>query len=116
MGFQKSNLIKKTIGDKHFITNIEQFNMVKIITSEEYKTNGEYVILVKDTPACKVVLNNSTTEHIIVKALTKVLIKPLINKIDEEFDEILINRGACVEFYQIQGNWYILSSDGLKVS
>ena len=116
MGLQKSNLIKKTIGDKHFITNIEQYNMVKIITSEEYKTNGENVILIKDTPTCKLVLNNTTTDHIIVKALTNVLIKPLINKIDEEFDEILINKGACVEFYQIQGNWYILSSDGLKVS
>jgi hypothetical protein len=48
--------------------------------------------------------------------MTEVLIKPDINKIDEDYDEILIERGACVEFRFCAGNWYIISSDGLKQS
>ena len=50
----------------------------------------------------------------VIKALTTVLIKPDRNKIDEEYDEVEINKGACVEFFFMGGNWYILSSDGLK--
>ena len=37
-------------------------------------------------------------------------------KIDDEYDEILIDKGACVEFAYCAGGWYILSSDGLKQS
>jgi hypothetical protein len=50
------------------------------------------------------------------KALTNVLILTSAGKIDEEFDEILISKGACVEFVFSSGNWYIMSSDGLKQS
>ena len=39
-----------------------------------------------------------------------------MGKIDDEYDEILIDRGACVEFAYVAGGWYILSSDGLKMS
>ena len=39
-----------------------------------------------------------------------------VNKIDEEFDEIEMGRGACVEFRFCGNSWYILSSDGLKQS
>jgi hypothetical protein len=48
--------------------------------------------------------------------MTKVLIIPDIGKIDEEYDEILIDKGACVEFRFCAGVWYIISSDGLKMS
>jgi hypothetical protein len=44
------------------------------------------------------------------------LISPLIGKIDEEYGEIFIDKGACVEFLQIEGAWYIVSSDGLKLN
>jgi hypothetical protein len=47
--------------------------------------------------------------------MTKVLIVPLIGKIDDEYDEILIDKGACVEFQFIENGWYIMSSDGLKI-
>jgi hypothetical protein len=36
--------------------------------------------------------------------------------IDEEFNEVELNKGACVEFKKIGDYWYILSSDGLKNS
>jgi hypothetical protein len=48
--------------------------------------------------------------------MTKVLIIPDIGKIDEEYDELFIDKGACVEFRFCAGVWYIISSDGLKMS
>jgi hypothetical protein len=47
--------------------------------------------------------------------MTSVLILPDINSIDEEWDEIALEKGSCVEFVFINQSWYILSSDGLKI-
>jgi len=88
---------------------------IQTITIPEHRTNGEEFILVKDVPNCKIILDQSSTEHIVIKALTKVLIVPFMGLIDEQYDEILIDRGAAVEFFRVDGNWYILSSDGLKL-
>jgi hypothetical protein len=38
-----------------------------------------------------------------------------MGRIDEDWDEIHIGKGACVELQNIQGLWYVLSSDGLKL-
>ena len=35
---------------------------------------------------------------------------------DEDYDEIIADQYACIEFRFVGGNWYILSSDGLKQS
>ena len=118
---------RKTINDIRFlgntlieieepkITQTEIIPMKKIITSNEYQTNGEVLIVVKDVETCNLKLDSNTTEHIIIKALTKVFIRPSSGKIDEYYDEIFIDWGACVEFYLLENNWYIVSSDGLKL-
>ena len=118
---------RKTINDRQFlgntlidieepkITQPEIIPMKKIITSNEYQTNGEVLIVVKDVETCNLKLDSNTTEHIIIKALTKVFIRPSSGKIDEFYDEIFIDWGACVEFYLLENNWYIVSSDGLKL-
>jgi len=118
---------RKTINDRRFLGNTlieieepetiqpEIIPMKKIITSNEYQTNGEVLIVVKDVETCNLKLDSNTTEHIIIKALTKVFIRPSSGKIDEFYDEIFIDWGACVEFYLLEGNWYIVSSDGLKL-
>jgi 3-dehydroquinate synthase class II len=115
-------LTRKTINDRRFLNEtlieIETpkiIPMKKIITETEYKTNGEILIVVKDVDSSKITLDSNTTEHIIIKALTKVFIRPSSGKIDEFYDEIFIDWGACVEFYLLDGNWYIVSSDGLKL-
>jgi hypothetical protein len=97
------------------ITQPEIIPMKKIINSNEYQTNGEVLIVVKDVETCNLKLDSNTTEHIIIKALTKVFIRPSSGKIDEFYDEIFIDWGACVEFYLLENNWYIVSSDGLKL-
>jgi hypothetical protein len=118
---------RKTINERRFlgntlieieepeITQPEIIPMKKIITSNEYQTNGEVLIVVKDVETCNLKLDSNTTEHIIIKALTKVFIRPSSGKIDEFYDEIFIDWGACVEFYLLENNWYIVSSDGLKL-
>ena len=121
-------LTRKTINDRRFLgntlieienteetENIELIPMKKIITESDYKTNGEILIVVKDIESCNITLDSNTTEHVIIKALTKVFIRPSSGKIDEYYDEIFIDWGACVEFYMLENNWYIVSSDGLKL-
>ena len=87
-----------------------------LVNDEFYETNGEILIITKETPNVTVNLNSETTDHVIIKALTNTTIKPITGKIDEEYSEIQIERGACVELYYSFGNWYIVSSDGLKQS
>jgi len=112
----KTHLNKKQIGDKHYFEpQLKKIDLKRIVRTNRYTTNGESLILVKGVDECRIILDDSTTEHIIVKALTKVYITPLRNKIDETYDEIFIDRGACVEFYLLEDNWYIVSSDGLKL-
>ena len=47
--------------------------------------------------------------------MTHVIVKS-DNLIDEEFNEVELDKGSCAEFKFIGDFWYILSSDGLKDS
>ena len=89
---------------------------VSIVSETEYSTLGEDCIIVKGVNESIIVLDSKTTEHTVIKCLTHVTIRPNIGKIDEEYDEIVADKGACIEFRFCEGNWYILSSDGLKQS
>jgi hypothetical protein len=86
-----------------------------IVSEKEYKTTGEYAIVIRGVDSCKLKLDSTSTDRVKIKAMTTVLIIPDINSIDEEWDEISLEKGACVEFVFINQNWYILSSDGLKI-
>jgi len=88
----------------------------KIISDSTYTTNDETFLIVKDVDYSEVTLNSSVTNKITIKSLTSVLVKSDIGSIDEEWDELLLEKGACVQFQFVEGNWYILSSDGLKMS
>lgn len=123
---RRKNFGRKLIGDKTYLYNrdyetlmnaglIQPEEYVKVITSSNYSTNGEEFIVIKGVTSATITLNSETTEHIIIKALTKVTIVPDKGSIDEDWDEVSIDRGACVEFYYIDGNWYIGSSDGIKL-
>ena len=87
----------------------------KIISDSTYTTNDETFLIVKDVDYSEVTLNSSVTNKITIKSLTSVLVKSDVGSIDEEWDEILLEKGACVKFKFVEGNWYILSSDGLKL-
>jgi hypothetical protein len=87
-----------------------------IISKEQYITNDETLLIVRSVNNSEVTLNSNITKRIVIKSLTSVLVKPDLGLIDEEWDELLLEKGSCVQFQFVQGNWYILSSDGLKMS
>jgi hypothetical protein len=47
--------------------------------------------------------------------LTKTSIIPKYSLIDDQYEEIEIDNGACVELEYLGGNWFIISSDGMKL-
>lgn len=87
---------------------------VAIVSDDFYSTKGEDVIIIRKINSCKIKLDSTTTDHVKIKALTNVLIIPDKSKIDEEWDELTISNGSCVEFRFAGGTWYIMSSDGIK--
>lgn len=110
MAVFKSPPIKKLIFGNEVISSDSS-----VVTNKSYSTNGESVVIVKDVDFCEINLNNKNTEHVVIKTLTNVLVKSE-NLIDEEFSEVELQKGSCVEFRFIGDYWYILSSDGLKNS
>ena len=89
---------------------------VSLVSEREYQTNGEECIIVRGVSESVVTLNSKTTDHIVVKAMTMITIKPDIGKIDEDYDEIVTEKYTCIEFRFCAGNWYIISSDGVKLN
>ena len=109
--------IQKSIPMERVISGVVlKTSEICIVSDNDYTTNGESVIITKIVDNCDVILNHENTDHVIIKALTKTKIRPITGLIDEEFNEINIEKGACVELYYGFGSWYIVSSDGLKQS
>ncbi len=111
MGIIKNVPSQRLIGGK--VINTSE---VAIVSESFYETHGEACIIIRAIPFCKVRLDSISTDHTVIKAMTRVLIIPDQGKIDEMYDEIDLDVGACVEFRHAAGNWYIISSDGLKNS
>lgn len=114
----KSTLVKRKIGEKvyNITTPTPVKETKKVVRTPKYRTNGENLIIVKDTDYCELSIDSTNTNTIKIKAMTKVLIIPTNSTIDDYYEEILIEKGACVELEFIENSWYILSSDGLKLN
>jgi hypothetical protein len=110
----KNKPVRKTVFRGERSLNLDTFETV-IVSDEIYKTNGENLLIIKDVAQSKVKLDSTTTDKIKIKTLTNCTIIPDIGRIDEDWDEISIGRGACVELQNVNGIWYILSSDGIKL-
>ena len=107
----------KSIPSQRIISGkVQETSEISVVSESNYDTAGESCIVVRGIGNSKIRLNSTTTDHTVIKAMTKVLIIPDVGRIDETYDEILLDSGACVEFRFCVGNWYILSSDGLKQS
>lgn len=114
MGVLRERPIRKTIlrGDRSL--NLDTFETI-VVSDEFYSTMGEQLIVIRDVDHCKIKLDSTTTDKIRIKTLTNCMITPDMGRIDDDWDEISIGRGACVELQNVKGVWYILSSDGLKM-
>jgi dihydrofolate reductase len=108
--------IFRSTPSKKIINGVEtQTSEVAIVTDSTYSTMGESALVIKGVDLCELFLNSKTTDHVVIKALTRIDVKG-DSLIDEEFDEVELDKGACVEFRKIGEYWYILSSDGMKNS
>jgi hypothetical protein len=114
MSIVKNKPVRKTVFRGERSLNLDTFETV-IVSDEIYKTNGENLLIIRDVAQSKVKLDSTTTDKIKIKTLTNCTIIPDIGRIDEDWDEISIGRGACVELQNVNGIWYILSSDGIKL-
>ena len=114
MPILKNKPIRKTVFRGNRSVNLDTFDTI-IISDEMYKTNGENLLIVREVSQSKVKLDSTTTDRIKIKTLTNCTIIPDLNRIDEEWDEISVGKGACVELQNVKGVWYILSSDGMKL-
>ena len=109
--------IVRTIPSKRIINGMQiNTSEISLVSEIDYRTNGEECVIVTNIPFSVVVLDSRTTDHVVVKSMTHLTIRPDVGKIDEDYDEIVMDRYACVEFRFVGGTWYILSSDGLKNS
>jgi len=111
--------IVKTIPSRKIISGLViETSELSVVSETEYRTTGESCVVVRGVNESTITLDSITTDHVVVKSMTRLTIKPDIGKIDddEDYDEIVADKYACIEFRFISGNWYILSSDGLKQS
>ena len=109
--------IVKTIPSRRIINGMQiTTSEISVVSELDYRTNGESCVIVTGIPFSVVFLDSRTTDHVVVKSMTQLTIRPDLGKIDEDYDEIVMDRYACVEFRFVGGTWYILSSDGLKNS
>ena len=97
------------------VIEVKPTEIKKIISEPSYTVENESLLIIKDVEYSEITLN-SENDKITIKSLTQCLIKSDVGVIDEEWDELLLEKGACVQFEFVEGNWYILSSDGLKNS
>lgn len=88
----------------------------RIISDSMYTATDESLLIVKGVEYSEVTLNSQKSPKITIKSLTSTLIKSDNGLIDMEWDELLLEKGACVQFQFVDGNWFILSSDGIKTS
>ena len=107
---------KIIIPQQHFTEPTEIKQKMIIVREPFYTTSDHEIIIVKDVDECKIVLNSAKIDNVTIKSLTKVSIKPDLGEIDEFWEEIIIDKGACVNFRFMEGNWYIISSDGVKLN
>jgi hypothetical protein len=66
-------ITRTKIGNKLFgaMSDLPNRTAIKTITIPEHRTNGEEFILVKDIDYCKIILDQNTTEHIVIKIRIK---------------------------------------------
>ena len=103
-----NKLIRKQVGQKIY-------TIKKVVEDSVYQTDNEELLLVKNTVE-KIILDNQRTNQITIKALSPVLVVCSENKIDEEYDELYLEKGSCVQFVKLNNIWYIIASDGIKLN
>jgi hypothetical protein len=107
-------IIKSTPVTKIINGLVKKTSVTSVVIMEKYTTSGEDAVITKDIP-CTLTLDNETTDHITIKSMVDTLV--VSDKlIDEDYNEIELQRGSSIELRFVNDGWYIMSSDGLKNS
>ncbi len=88
---------------------------VEVLREKTQKLNKELLLVIRDSENFEVVLDSTKYNYVVVKSLIKTIIKPDVGLIDEEWEELLLEKGSCVQFQFVEDVWLILSSDGIKL-
>ncbi len=99
---------------KKDVVNFTNNKITKVITGE-YSSNGEDYIITKGRGST-ILLDANKNSRVCIKSMTHTTIKPMNGLIDEKWSEIELSEESSVELVYHTGNWYILSSDGIKNS
>ena len=104
-----------SVSSNAVVSNEEPQITTKIVT-DDYTTNGEYLIVGSDS--CKITLNSNDNKKIKIKSLNGLEITPDIGLIDNKWKSITLDGDSCIElvFVSELGCWVIVSSDGVKDS
>ena len=110
------NVVKTLSTDSYSTPPTKESDSIVKVISEDYVTNGEYLIITNKP--CKLTLNTKKDTKVKIKSLSEVEIIPDMGKIDNKWDSISLDGDSCVElvFVSELSYWVITSSDGLKDS
>ena len=94
----------------------EETQITTKIVTDDYSTNGEYLIV--GTKPCTITLNSNENKKIKIKSLTGLEIIPDIGLIDNKWKSITLDGDSCIELVFVSDlqYWVIVSSDGIKDS
>ena len=85
--------IIKTIPSTRLINGeILETSEISVVSENEYRTNGEECVIIRNVVESTVILDSKTTDHVVIKSMTRLTIKPDVGKIDEDYDEIIAAR------------------------
>ena len=93
----------------------EPIEDIPIIITENYTTKTtRYIIAKKDD--ITITLDDTNFKRFYIKSMAEINVVPTKGLIDEEWEEINMGPQSSIELIAHDGNWYVLSSDGLKNS
>ena len=102
---------------KNIVKYQSRIKPVVIKIDQEVKTvnnDTEMILVLYDDTLTNYTLDSISYNRIIIKSFIDVIIKPDVGVIDNEWDEVELNKGASLQLDFIDDVWYITSSDGLK--
>ena len=69
--------IIRTIPSTRLINGeILETSEISIVSEKEYRTNGEACVIIRNVQESTVILDSKTTDHVVVKSITLLTIKP----------------------------------------
>ena len=108
--------IRKDMYSGDIGVNIPEKNTLTKVVTEDYTTNGEYLLV--STSDSTITLNSAVGTKVRIKSLSNTSVVPDIGLIDSRWENVELDNNSSVEFVFVSelNYWVIVSSDGIKDS